>query len=866
MKFIVAFLFLFAYTFVDASQYIRSIRLGSFTNQEAAKETLKEAQTFLYSRKDMRKYQQKYHFAFKIIKSKNYYLVVLEPVTDKKLVQKLLDTLRLKFKSAYPKKLKTLPADFSLEQKRVEKPKVVAEPKTVPKTVPKPKPKIISKPAKVKEPQEIIEKNITKHLVQKPVEKEQSFVAYVSQKEFYIISLLLGIVVILLGLWLMLVIRKNTQLRSKNEKMLFELSSKTRKLQARERMLSHVSHELRNPIASVLGLSQLILENDLPRFQKENVQNIEHSAEKALEIIDDILNISKLNAGELRIENREFNINTMIEHVLSSTYLQARHNNVDVILEIDAKIPAKIISDSLRLGQVLINLLSNAIKFSKNGTVELKVSKKEIRTQSIILEFSVIDDGIGMTQEQLERVFNSYEQAESSTSREFGGTGLGLAISKELVEKMGGKIKVRSQKDVGTTFTFTVEVKIFDIDNKRHYHLPSKEYLNKNILIVESSNKNVIALLRAFRYFNYKTHVLPSLEGNLVNEDIKYDIIVVNQTQINEESMKKLQKMHFKNRTKTKIILTTYRFTKVEDEILKRLDVSGFLKIPFTQQNVLDMLIEMYGVKEFEEVSDVYDMQNKLQEIEGKKILVAEDNVLNHKVLQGLLEKTGAKVSFVTNGQEVLNLVKKGNRYDLILMDIEMPIINGYDATLEIRKEKTNDKMPIIALSAKTDESAKERAFAVGMQGYLTKPISLENFYKIIYDALSHETKIHRDEKDETHESENELSTLKKVEKFEGEDEFYKSLLRDFQKMYANAADSFNTLLKNQKYKELLLLVRDIKDVALNIGAYKLCESAAGLEYDIEREDYTKILKSFQNFEAHLLRLLSEIDIYLEKK
>ena len=863
MKLILLFLLLFAYTFVDASQYIRSIRLGSFSDKHAAEQTLKEAQKFLYSHKEMRDYQEKYHFTFKIIRSNNYYLVVLEPVTNKKVVQKLLDTLRLKYKSAYPKKLKTLPKETHIEKKVVSKPK----------PTPKQSPKIVSLPPQIEKPQKVIEKlqkviekNETIPQVQKPIEKKESFIEYISQKEFYIIALLLGVVIVFLGLWLLLVLRKNSQLRNKNEKMLFDLSSKTRKLQAREKMLSHVSHELRNPIASVLGLSQLILENDLPRFQKENVENIEHSAEKALEIIDDILNISKINAGELRIENREFNINSMIEHVLSNTYLQARHNNVDVILEIDEKIPAKIISDSLRLGQVLINLLSNAIKFSKNGTVQLKVSKKETRSQSIILEFSVIDDGIGMTQEQLERVFKSYEQADSSTSREFGGTGLGLSISKEFVEKMGGKIKVRSQKDVGTTFTFTIEAKIFDIDNKRHYHLPSKEYLNKSILIVENSNKNVIALLRAFRYFNYKTHVLPSLDSNVVQEDIKYDIIVINQTQVNEESIKKLQKMHFKNRAKTKIILTTYRFTKVDDEIIKQLDISGFLKIPFTQQNVLDTLIGMYGVKKFEESDDVNTVKNKLQKIDGKKILVAEDNVLNHKVLLGLLEKTGADVSFVTNGQEVVNLIKKGNKYDLILMDIEMPVINGYDATLEIRKEKANDGIPIIALSAKTDDAAKEKAFAVGMQGYLTKPISLDAFYKIVYDALSHSTKIHRDENIQTQESENELTALKELGKFEGEDTFYKSLLRDFQKMYANATDSFNTLIKNKQYKDAIVLVRDIKDVSLNIGAYKLCESAAGLEYDLEREEYSKILKSFQNFEAHMLRLLSEIDIYLEKK
>ena len=882
MKYILVLLFLVS-TLLNA-QYIRSIRLGSFSTKSAAEQTLQEAQEFLYSNKEMRQYQKEYHFNFKVQESNHYYLVVLEPVTNKQVVQKLLNMLRLKYPSTYPKKLKTLPVEKRVLPKKekikkiekiekTEKTDKIDKPEKIEKTEKKSMQAVQQLPLEEKSvpktelvpqisQQTIVhEKNITKPL------EEQSFISHFSSKDLFETILFLALILVGLAVWLLIVIRKNAQLHNKNEMMLFDLSTKRRKLQAREKMLSHVSHELRNPIASVLGLSQLILENDLPAFQRENVQHIEQSADKALEIINDILNISKINAGELRIENREFNINTMIEHVLSSTYLQAKHNNVEVILAIDEKVPANIISDSLRLGQVLINLLSNAIKFAKNGTVHLKVSKKETRTQSVILEFSVADDGIGMTQEQLERVFNSYEQAEESTSREFGGTGLGLSISKELVEKMGGSIKVRSQKDAGTTFVFTIEARVFDIDNKRNYHLPSKEYLNKNILIVESSNKNVIALLRAFRYFRYKTHVVPSLEGSVLNEGVKYDIIVVNHSQMNENAIKKLQKMHFKNRAKTKIILSTYRFTKVDDEIMSKLDITGVLKIPFTQQNVLDVLINMYGVKELKEPVDVNATKTKLKELHDKKILVAEDNVLNHKVLMGLLEKTGAAVSFVTNGEELVKLIKKGNKYDLILMDIEMPVVNGYDAAIEIRKEKSNDKMAIIALSAKTDAASIEKAFSVGMQGYLTKPISLDEFYKTVYDALSHSTRIRRDKSVERKKSEEgELTALKELGKFEGEDAFYKSLLEDFRKMYANASESFHILIKEKRYKEGIMLARDIKDVALNIGAYTLCESAASLEYELEREEYEKISKSFQNFEAHLLRLLSEINLYLEEK
>ncbi|WP_297484909.1 ATP-binding protein [Sulfurimonas sp.] len=850
MKYVILMFFVMFST-LDASTYVRSIRLGSFLAEHPAKQTLEKAQKFLYSNKEMRMYQEKYNFHFKIIKSNKYYIVVLEPITDKEVVQKLLDTLRIKYKSAYPKKIKPLPA-------KVQK----IAPEKIEVNIPK-----IKKP--------VIEKKVTavvsKIQVKQKVVKKEKPVAVVEPQNFklrniIIVLLIIGLIIVALLIIVLVLMRKISALKNENETMLFELSNKNRKLESKEKMLSHVSHELRNPIASVMGLSQLILENELPTFQKENVQNIEQSAEKALEIIDDILNISKINAGELRIENREFNINSMIEHVLSTTYLQAKQNNIDVTLEVENGVPANIIGDSLRLGQVLVNLLSNAIKFSKDGNINLKIRKKETLAQSIILEFSVIDDGIGMTQEQLGKIFKSYSQADVSTSREFGGTGLGLLISKELVEKMGGTIKVRSQKDVGTTFVFTIEVRIFDIDNNRHYHLPSKNYLNKTILIVENSNKNVIALLRAFRYFRYKTHVVPSLDTDMINGTMKYDVIVINQAQINEKSIENLQKMCFKNKSKSKIILTTYRFTKIDDILIDKLDISGFLKIPFTQQNVLDTLVSMYGAKELKTEVDVNASKEKIQEISLKKILVAEDNKLNHKVLASLLEKTGADISFVTNGQEVINLIKKCNKYNLILMDIEMPVVNGYDTAIEIRKDAANDSIPIIALSARTEQEAKDKALAVGMQGYITKPIVLDDFYQKIYDALSDKIEINIDKSVKKEDEESELATLKELGKFEGEKDFYKSLLRDFQTMYASSAESFNKMIREKKYKDAIMLARDLKDVSLNIGAYSVCESVASLEYELERQEYPKILKAFQNFEAHLLRLLSEIELYVDEK
>ena len=847
--------FFILYTSLDASSYIRSIRLGSFVSEKAAQRTLDNAENFLFAHKNILLLQEKNNFKFKIIESNQYYMVVIEPILNRRDLQTILDVLRKKYKSAYPKKLKVLPKEEKLVVAKVNVPKVEKE---------KPVLKVIQKPtSEIKEEKKIT--NIVLNKVNEKTSKLEVSKAFFEKYSLYFWALFILIILLEL-IYLIILQRRNNFFKTRSEMMAFDVTNKTRKLHEKEKLMSHVNHELRNPMSAVLNLSQLVLENELPAYQKENVRSIEHAAQKALEIINDILDVSKINSGGLTLESKEFNINSVIEHVLGTTYLQAKQNKVDIILDIDDEVPANIISDSLRLGQVIINLLSNAVKFTKNGEVRLGVKKKETNAQTIVLEFTVSDNGIGMTPAELEQIFKSYNQGSTSTAREFGGTGLGLTISKELIEKMGGKIKVRSQKDVGTTFVFTITVKMFDIDNKRNYHLPSSDYLDKKVLIVDNSNKNVIALLRAFRYFRYKTHVIPSLEDELFTEKINFDIIVINQTQLSSNAISKLQKMHFRNRAKTKIILTIDRYTKIDKEIIDKLNISGYLKMPFTQQNVLNVLIDIYGVKKLKEPANTNLMKEKLTRMSSKKILIAEDNVLNHKVISGLLSKTGISLTYVTNGEEVVDLIKKGTKFDLILMDIEMPVMDGYKAANEIRKDKQNDTMPILALSANNSTEAADKAFEAGMQEYIQKPIVLDDFYKKIYDALSHKKKVNIDETFNNKELVSELTIVKGLDKFNNKDNFYKSLLVDFKKIYANSTQSFNSLIKDAKFKEAIILAREIRDVALNIGAYGICESAASLEYEFERKDSMGISKSLVHYEIHLLRLLDEIDTYMKEK
>lgn len=692
MKFIILIVVMCSLT-LDASEYIRSIRLGSYSSEASAIITLDEAKKFLYSYKEFKALAKKYQYGFKITQSNGYYVVVLEPITDKDTVQKLLDVLRQKYPSAYPRKLQSMPksesnidslfADYEKEVTAKKNNTKKDEIKTVEKnSAPivlkkKPNKQVIELPKKQVPTEEKVQiKEKASPIVElqkdiKPVipiaesgsKKINSFVA----KNSIILLIIIAVMIFLLLIVIVALKRSNDFLKNKNEIISFGVANKTQK----------------SP----------------------------------------------------EVKYAEFNLNSMVEHVLSNIYLQAKHSNVDVVFDIDENIPSKIVGDSLHLGEILINLLLNAVKFSPNGDVTLKIVNKERYSQGILLEFTVTDNGRGMTSKELENIFNTSSKNNTPSAKELVTCGIGLSASKELVEKMGGKMKVRSQKDLGTTFVFTIKAKVNDMEQKRD-----------------------------------------------------------------------------------------------------------------------DDLLNINAIKE------------KLKKISPKKVLIAEDNIVNHKVFSDLLAKIGIEITFVTDGQEVLNLLKKGTIFDLILMDIDIPIINGYDVANDIRQEKQYCAMPIIALSANNSREVIDKVFTVGMQDYILKPITLDDFYKKIYDALSQKAEIKKDAKVAIKDTTKQARSIKELEKVSGDDKLYKFLLVDFKNIYAKSASTLGSLIHDNKYKEAIKLTASVKDVALKIGAYTVYESVSALEFELERENDTMMLQLLNKYEKHLTKLLTEIDEYLGKK
>ena len=862
----------FLSTIVDAA-YVRAIIVDSLVQEKKAQERLVELEAFVNLHDNIGRLQKSDNFKLQIRKSGKYYIVAIEPFRQRKALQEVLDTLRLVYKDVYvvnatfiPKNLDAKPEAQSLnenieeektpqaiiiEEKSSEKENVLAPVETIDK-------KVEDVQLVVKETPQCID--VTSPVLMENKKDETKFIY-----NLWMILFFITFFAILVAIRYLFKYKKDEESYVNRDMMMSEkLKQSNAEIKMKEKFIAHASHELRSPLTAIMGLTHLVLENDLPKFQKSYIQNIEYSAQHLLNIVNDILDVSKIEAGELEIETKEFNINDIFEYVLNTASMQIKGKNVSLSVNVEKEIPSRVVGDSLRLGQILINILANAIKFTKEGEVCLEVKKVESYGETILLEFSVSDTGIGMTEEQTQGVFNSYSQASDATSRKFGGTGLGLSISKQLIEMMGGQIVVKSQKDIGSTFTFTILFKLKDSQNQRYYRLPSSTLLNKRILIVDYSIKNATSLTKALEYFKYTTHVIPSFEESILDESIEFDIIIVNKSNLTKFTIDKIKENYLKPLKKVKIVVLSL-YSDLSRDVTKELKIDAYLKTPFTQQSVLNMIIELYVSKNAENALNKKNTKDKLKSISGKKILVAEDNVLNHKVISGLLSNTGIELTFVINGQEVIDLLQKGEKFDMILMDINMPVLNGYEATKEIRKSLQYGAMPIVALTADVMQESIEKAYAVGMQGHISKPIIIDVFYKKIFDMLttpliSDKNRLSLEKKSDDEFAE--LSISVGLSGCNNDKAFYQSILKEFQMMYENSDLTLEKLCKNNQFKDARQMSMDIKDVALNIGAYKLCESTAAMEYEFEkgfRGNWKEIIESYR---LDLDKLFLDIEKY----